>query len=217
MTIRIIDYGSGNLHSVQKAFDLMAQKHGLRAELTSDAASLTDASHIVLPGVGAFGDCVAGLRALPNMWEALNDAVITRKKPFFGICVGMQMMMQRGLEHGAHEGLGWIDGEVVPLNPKADSLTPLKIPHMGWNELCVTQAHPVLRDLGEDPHVYFVHSYHAQCADASHVLATTDYGSAITACIGAGNMIGSQFHPEKSGETGLQMIEYFVQWNGQLS
>jgi glutamine amidotransferase len=260
MTIRIIDYGSGNLHSVHKAFALMAQKHGLRAELTDDAASLASASHIVLPGVGAFGDCVAGLKALDGMWDALHEAVIAHKTPFFGICVGMQMMLSRGLEHGEHAGLDWIKGEVVSLSdddaapiaqarpsrstaPAAHTLAKdmnncqepakaddpfdrarserqivgdnLKIPHMGWNTLTLTQPHTVLRDLGDDPHVYFVHSYHAHCAKAPDVLATTDYGSPITACIGRDNLIGTQFHPEKSGETGLRMIEQFIQWDGR--
>lgn len=228
MTICIIDYGSGNLHSVLKAFDLQAQKHERRAKLTSDPAALSAASHIVLPGVGAFGDCVAGLKALPGMWEALNEAVLEQKKPFFGICVGMQMMLERGLEHGEHEGLGWIGGQVVALGSR-DAVRPiarsssatqgktLKIPHMGWNTLEITQAHPVLSQLQQGDHAYFVHSFHAQCANSEHVLAISDYGGPITACIGRDHLIGTQFHPEKSGEVGLRMIEQFILWDGSAA
>ncbi len=251
MTIRIIDYGSGNLHSVLKAFQKQADRHGLQAELTCDPGALSSASHIVLPGVGAFGDCVAGLNALNGMREALEEAVTTVGRPFFGICVGMQMMLERGLEHGEHKGLGWIEGEVVSLSggdavaiasrgatPTARTIAndvencqepvqavdpfdrsgterqtigqKLLIPHMGWNTLTPTRALPLFDGLGDDPHVYFVHSYHAQCADASDVLATTDYGQPITAAIGRDNMLGTQFHPEKSGETGLQLIDNFI-------
>ena len=250
MTIHIIDYGSGNLHSVLKAFQKQAERHELQAELTSDPDRLASASHIVLPGVGAFGDCVAGLNAIDGMREALEESVIQQEKPFFGICVGMQMMLERGLEHGEHAGLGWIKGEVVPLfsggdavvrtaqqrpppvlpqpSALADSMSApalstshgeakegragdnIRIPHMGWNELTPTRELPLFHGLGVNPHVYFVHSFHAQCRDASDVLATTDYGQTITACIGKKNLLGTQFHPEKSGETGLKLIDHFI-------
>ena len=213
MTIGIIDYGSGNLHSVLKAFQLQAAGRGQTAALITTPEELAACSHIVLPGVGAFGDCVAGLKALSGMWEALNDAVLEQKKPFFGICVGMQMMLDRGLEHGEYAGLGWIAGDVVPLKP--NSPKPLPIPHMGWNELILVREHPVLRDMQSGEHVYFVHSFHAQCTNANDILATTDYGGAVTACIGKNNMLGTQFHPEKSGAAGLRLIEQFIAWDGQ--
>lgn len=210
MTIRIIDYGSGNLHSALKAFQKAGEPLGLSAELTADPHALASASHVVLPGVGAFGDCVAGLKAADGMIEALEDAVLKQGKPFFGICVGMQMMLERGLEHGEHAGLGWIEGAVTPLIPNPQS--PLPIPHMGWNTLTPTrQDHPLFRGLAPDAHVYFVHSFHAQCANAAELLATTDYGGSICAAIGRDNLVGTQFHPEKSGAVGLQLIANFLQ------
>lgn len=233
MTILIIDYGSGNLHSVAKSFQRMAEPLGQTVEVSSDPDRVRQASHIVLPGVGAFSDCIAGLKAVDGMIEALEEAVLQQQRPFFGICVGMQMMLERGLEHGEHAGLGWIKGEVVPITveeggQEADPLVaegvrpiaearrpeqgrPLKIPHMGWNELQLSQPdHPVFSDLPPNPHAYFVHSYHARCADESQVLATVDYGGPISACIGRDNMIGTQFHPEKSQQVGLQLIENFI-------
>lgn len=218
MTIAIIDYGSGNLHSVRKAFELAAAGSNDVAALVTTPEELAQATHIVLPGVGAFGDCVRGLKALGGMWDALHEAVIEQKKPFLGICVGMQMMLNRGLEHGEHEGLGWIGGDVVLLTPTPDSRfpTPLPIPHMGWNELQLTQPHPVLSAIKNGTHMYFVHSYHAQCAHKGDVLATTDYGQPVTACIGRGNLLGVQFHPEKSGAGGLALIEHFIAWDGNL-
>lgn len=217
MTIGIIDYGSGNLHSVAKAFQLKAGEHGATAALITTPDELGACSHVVLPGVGAFGDCVAGLRALDGMWEALSEAVLQQQKPFFGICVGMQMMLERGFEHGEHSGLGWIAGDVVPLfgEQEASQGDNLKIPHMGWNELSLTREHPVLRGIESGEHVYFVHSFHAKCADANSILATTDYGATVTACIGIQNMIGTQFHPEKSGAAGLRLIENFITWDGR--
>ncbi len=207
MSVVIIDYGSGNLHSAAKAFERAAQESGQQIVVTSDAEALSGASHIVLPGVGAFGDCAAGLRALPGMVDALEEQVRVQKKPFFGICVGMQLLAERGLEHGEHAGLGWIKGEVAALAP---SDSALKIPHMGWNGLKITRAHPVLEGIEEDAHVYFVHSYQLVCEDAEDVVATVEYGGAVTAIVARENIIGTQFHPEKSQQVGLTLIRNFL-------
>ncbi len=211
----IIDYGSGNLRSAAKALERAAASLGADAPtvtVTGDAAALSAADHIVLPGVGAFGDCMAGLQALPGMREALEDTVIRRGRPFLGICVGMQLMARRGIEHGAHDGLGWLGGEVAPLVPADPAL---KIPHMGWNELIVAdRGHPVLAGIESGQHAYFVHSYafHADQADDGCVLATVDYGGPVAAVVGRDNMIGTQFHPEKSQETGLRLLGNFLRW-----
>jgi glutamine amidotransferase len=208
----IIDYGSGNLRSAAKAFERVAADEGLSlaVEVTDDARALADASHIVLPGQGAFGDCNSGLRAVPGMVEALQEAVIGDGRPFFGICVGMQLMATRGLEHGTHQGLGWIPGEVVPMAPGDPSL---KIPHMGWNELRLhAPDHPILAGIADGDHAYFVHSYVFDCADDAHLLATADYGGPVTAIVGRDNMVGTQFHPEKSQAAGLRMIANFLRW-----
>jgi glutamine amidotransferase len=207
MTVAIVDYGSGNLHSAAKAFERMADEPIL---VTADPAAVAGADRIVLPGVGAFGDCWGGLNALDGMVEALEQAVIEGGRPFLGICVGMQLMATRGLEHGEHPGLGWIPGEVVRIEPSDPAL---KVPHMGWNELTVAQPHPVLNGLPAGAHMYFVHSYQFVVEDSSHVLATTDYGGPVNAVIGRDNMIGSQFHPEKSQKSGLAFIDAFLKWN----
>lgn len=207
MTVAIVDYGSGNLHSAAKAFERMADEPIL---VTADPAAVAGADRIVLPGVGAFGDCWGGLNALNGMVEALEQAVIRDGRPFLGICVGMQLMATRGLEHGEHPGLGWIPGEVVRIEPADPAL---KVPHMGWNELTVARSHPVLDGLSAGTHMYFVHSYQFVAGNSSDVLATTDYGGPITAVIGCDNMIGSQFHPEKSQKSGLAFIEAFLNWN----
>ena len=211
MRVAIVDYGSGNLRSAAKAFERAAREggHDGRVEVTARAEALADASHIVLPGVGAFADCMRGLAGLPGMVEALEAAVIAGGRPFLGICVGMQLMATRGLEYGTHDGLGWIDGEVRVLAP-ADSR--LKVPHMGWNELEPRAAHPVLAGLGPGTHAYFVHGYAFDCADAGHILATADYGGPLTAAIARDNLIGTQFHPEKSQEAGLRLIANFLAW-----
>ncbi len=211
MNVAIVDYGSGNLRSAAKAFERAAREggHDCRVEVTARAAALADASHIVLPGVGAFADCMRGLARLPGMVEALEAAVLERGRPFLGICVGMQLMATRGLEHGAHDGLGWVDGEVrvlAPANPR------LKVPHMGWNELEPHAAHPVLAGLAPGTHAYFVHGYGFDCADPGHILATADYGGPLTAAIARDNLIGTQFHPEKSQAAGLRLIENFLAW-----
>ena len=211
MTVAIVDYGSGNLRSAAKAFERAAREggHRGRVEVTARAEALADATHIVLPGVGAFADCMRGLTGLPGMVEALEAAVIAGGRPFLGICVGMQLMATRGREHGTHEGLGWIDGEVRALAP-GDAR--LKVPHMGWNELVPRAPHPVLAGLGPGTHVYFVHGYGFDCADPGQVLATTDYGGPVTAAIARDNLIGTQFHPEKSQAAGLRLIASFLAW-----
>jgi len=208
----IIDYGSGNLRSAAKAFERAARETGLDGEVvvTADAAALATASHIVLPGVGAFADCRAGLDAVPGMAAALEAEVRGSRKPFLGICVGMQLMAERGLEFGVHPGLGWIAGDVVALTPDDPVL---KIPHMGWNDLAITTAdHPVLAGLATGDHAYFVHSYQLAASDPGDVLATVDYGGPVTAIVGRDNMVGTQFHPEKSQRAGLRLIANFLHW-----
>ncbi|MDP6787031.1 MAG: imidazole glycerol phosphate synthase subunit HisH [Rhodospirillales bacterium] len=211
MTVAIVDYGSGNLRSAAKSFERAVAEAGLKMDVavTAEAAVVRGASHIVLPGVGAFADCKRGLMALPGMAEALNQAVIEGGRPFLGICVGMQLMASVGREHAEHPGLGWIAGEVVALTPNDESL---KIPHMGWNQLNMTRPHPVFRGIAEGAHAYFVHSYGFACAEASHVVATADYGGPLTAAVGRDNLIGTQFHPEKSQATGLALITNFLGW-----
>ena len=211
--IAIIDYGSGNLRSAEKAMARAVADGGIgaRVVVTADAEIVRGAERIVLPGVGAFADCMNGLRAVPGMVEVLTDAVRRRGVPFLGICVGMQLMATRGLEHGAHQGLDWIAGDVVRLTP---SDAALKIPHMGWNTLRVCNAHPVVAHLGAsaDPHAYFVHSFCLRAANAGDVIVDTDYGGAIAAVVGRDNMIGTQFHPEKSQGVGLQLLQNFARW-----
>ena len=211
--IAIIDYGSGNLRSAEKAIARAVADGGIDARVlvTSDAAVVRGAERIVLPGVGAFADCMAGLRAVPGMVEVLSEAVRRRGVPFLGICVGMQLMATRGLEHGTHEGLDWIAGDVARLTPSDASL---KIPHMGWNTLRVARPHPVISHLSaiEGPHAYFVHSFCIRTANAVDVVADTDYGGAFAAVVGRDNMIGTQFHPEKSQAVGLQLLQNFARW-----
>ena len=207
MTVAIIDYGSGNLRSAAKAFEHVG---GHDVLVTARADDVRRADRIVLPGVGAFGDCRRGLLALDGMLDALEEMVIRGGRPFLGICVGMQLMATRGLEHGAHDGFGWIKGDVVAITPDDPAL---KIPHMGWNNLSVRGAHPLLAGLGPDPHMYFVHSYHLAATQDGEVLATADYGGSITAVVGRDNIVGTQFHPEKSQTLGLRLIENFLNWN----
>lgn len=211
MTTVIVDYGSGNLRSAAKAFERMSE--GGRVVVTGEARALAGASRIVLPGVGAFGDCAAGLKSLPGMVEALNENVIGKGKPFLGICVGMQLMATRGLEHGAHDGLGWIAGEVRAIEGAGLKAPRLKVPHMGWNDLRLTAPdHPVLAGIKPGDHAYFVHSYRIEPARAVDVLAEVDYGGAIAAMVGRDNMVGTQFHPEKSQAVGLRLIANFLAW-----
>jgi glutamine amidotransferase len=204
----VIDYGSGNLRSVAKSLEKVAASQ--KIEVSSDPAALASATHIVLPGVGAFADCIKGLTDISGMVEALEHEVHKNKKPFLGICVGMQMLFERGLEHGAHKGLGWLEGEVV----KIDADASFKIPHMGWNELNILQpTHSLLKNIHTGEHVYFVHSYHARCKNLSDVIAATDYGSALTAIVAKDNIMGVQFHPEKSQAAGLQLLNNFLGMN----
>ena len=211
MKVVIVDYGSGNLRSAAKAFSRAAADAGLSAEImvSAEASSLRQASHIVLPGVGAFADCKRGLESLPGMIEGLNEAVLKHRTPFFGICVGMQLMAEIGHEHGEHRGLGWIKGSVEPLR-----LEPgMKVPHMGWNDLALAQpAHPLFDGVAPGRHTYFVHSYHLRCSDPTNVLATVSYGETITAVVGRDNIVGTQFHPEKSQAIGLTLIANFLRW-----
>ncbi len=212
MSVAIIDYGSGNLRSAAKAFErAVAETEGATdVRVTSDPDDLAAASHIVLPGVGAFADCRAGLEGVAGMTEALEKAVRRQTKPFLGICVGMQLMADVGREHGDTPGLGWIGGEVTPLEP---SDATLKIPHMGWNDLSFSSpGHPVLEGLDDGVHAYFVHSFGLNCSDPADVLAEVDYGGPITAVVGRENMVGTQFHPEKSQLTGLTLLKNFLSW-----
>ncbi len=210
--VAIIDYGSGNLRSAAKAFERAAYENALPREIlvTADAEKVRTADHIVLPGVGAFADCKRGLDAVPGMRNAMEEAVRQRGKPFLGICVGMQLMAERGFEHGEAEGLGWIPGDVVALKP---SDPRLKVPHMGWNDLTLLRRHhPVLKGLPDPMHGYFVHSYHLHCSNPGHRLAAVDYGGAVAAVVGRENLIGTQFHPEKSQTVGLALIANFLRW-----
>ena len=214
MSTVIIDYGSGNLHSAQKAFERAARDSEISGEIvvSSDPDALRRAERIVLPGVGAFADCRRGLDAVAGLSEALQEAVIVKGRPFLGICVGMQLMATRGLEHGETQGLGWIAGDVVAIEPKDASF---KIPHMGWNTLALSRPHPLFENIATGPgglHAYFVHSYHFAAADSDHVLATTDHGGRLTAAIARDNLVGVQFHPEKSQRLGLALIANFLRW-----
>lgn len=214
MTVAIVDYGSGNLHSAAKAFERAAREEGLdqRIVVTSDPEMVRRADRVVLPGVGAFADCRHGLDAVDGMIEALEESVRGNGRPFFGICVGMQLMAERGREYEVTEGLGWIPGEVVPIAPSDPTL---KIPHMGWNTLNELRAHPLLDGLSLGPdglHAYFVHSFHLNAAERSDLVAQADYGGPLTAIVGRDTMVGTQFHPEKSQRLGLRLIANFLKW-----
>jgi imidazole glycerol-phosphate synthase subunit HisH len=211
MITAIIDYGSGNLRSAAKAFERAARESGSDGDIvvTADAATVRAAARIVLPGVGAFADCRRGLAAVPGMEEALAEAVMRRGRPFLGICVGMQLMAERGREFETVDGLGWIKGEVAAITPGDPAL---KIPHMGWNELAILRPHPVLDGIEAGAHAYFVHSYGLVCRERGDLLATADYGGEIAAAVGRDNLVGTQFHPEKSQATGLRLIANFLRW-----
>jgi glutamine amidotransferase len=214
MLVAIIDYGSGNLHSAAKAFERAAREADLSAEIfvTSDAGTVRHADRIVLPGVGAFADCRAGLEAVPGMIEALKETVIVNARPFLGICVGTQLMAERGLEKTTTDGLGWIAGDVVEITQEDPAL---KIPQIGWNTLEVTTPHPLLDGIPTGPdgwHAYFVHSFHIAAKNSAEVIATTDYGGPVTAIVGRDNLVGTQFHPEKSQKLGLALIANFLKW-----
>lgn len=212
--VAIIDYGSGNLHSAAKAFERAAREGGSNAEIevTSSAAHVAAADRIVLPGVGAFADCKRGLDAVAGMRDALETAVREKGRPFLGICVGAQLLADRGLEHEVVDGLGWIAGEVRAIEPDDASL---KIPHMGWNTLRTHRPHSLLAGIETGPqglHAYFVHSYQLVAADAATVVADTDYGGPVTALVARDNIAGTQFHPEKSQTLGLRLIANFLSW-----
>jgi glutamine amidotransferase len=210
----IIDYGSGNLHSAAKAFERAARESGadVRIEVTADPAAVAAADRVVLPGVGAFADCRKGVDAVPGMREALETSVRGKGRPFLGICVGAQLMAERGLEFRVTEGFGWIKGDVKAIEPNDPAL---KIPHMGWNTLDVINPHPLLAGIETGPkglHAYFVHSFHLAASERGAVVAEADYGGPVTAMVGQDNMAGTQFHPEKSQTLGLRLIANFLQW-----
>jgi glutamine amidotransferase len=214
VSVAIVDYGSGNLHSAAKAFERAAREsgHDQPIVVTGDPNEVARAERIVLPGVGAFADCRRGLDAVPGMVDALEENVRKKGKPFFGICVGMQLMAERGREYQVTPGLGWISGEVDRITPKD---TSLKIPHMGWNTLSVTKPHALLDGIptGNDGlHAYFVHSFELRPERRDDLVAETEYGGPLTAIVGRDNMVGTQFHPEKSQKLGLALIANFLKW-----
>jgi glutamine amidotransferase len=212
VSVAIIDYGSGNLRSAAKAFERAARDTGEAIVVTSDPEDVAAAERIVLPGVGAFADCRRGLDAVPGMAAALREQVIGRGKPFLGICVGCQLMAERGLEKVTTEGLGWIKGDVAEIEPGDPAM---KIPHMGWNSLDVRRAHPLVAGIptGEDGlDAYFVHSFHIRGPDPADLVATADYGGPVTAIVARENLAGTQFHPEKSQALGLALIANFLRW-----
>jgi glutamine amidotransferase len=211
MIVAVIDYGSGNLRSAAKAFERAAAENQIRAEIsvTRSPEAIAAADSIVLPGVGAFADCRRGLMGVPGLEAALYEVVMIRARPFLGICVGMQLMAHAGREFESVDGLGWIGGEVVTIQPTDPAL---KIPHMGWNEIEPRRAHPLLAGLDAGVHAYFVHSYHFRLADPADLVASTDYGQPLAAVIARDNFAGTQFHPEKSQEAGLRLIGNFLRW-----
>jgi imidazole glycerol-phosphate synthase subunit HisH len=214
VSVAIIDYGSGNLHSAAKAFERAAREEGLGESIvvTRDAEKVARADRVVLPGVGAFADCRRGLDAVDGMVEALNESVRERGRPFLGICVGMQLMAERGREYEVTQGLGWVPGDVERIAPTdAD----LKIPHMGWNTLDAHRPHPVLDGIALGPqglHAYFVHSFHLRPTARSDLIAEAEYGGPLTAVVGRDTMVGTQFHPEKSQRLGLRLLANFMKW-----
>jgi imidazole glycerol-phosphate synthase subunit HisH len=214
LSVAIIDYGSGNLHSAAKAFERAARsmENPAKIVVTSDPDTVYRADRIVLPGVGAFADCRRGLDALDGMIEAMTEAVRNKARPFFGICVGMQLMATRGKEHVTTDGFNWIAGDVEKISPREENL---KIPHMGWNTLDMVREHALLERLPLGPkgrHAYFVHSYHLNAANDADVLARADYGGPVTAIVGKDTAVGTQFHPEKSQRFGLTLISNFLKW-----
>ena len=214
MTVAIIDYGSGNLHSAAKAFERAARESGHDQPIlvTRDPEAVRAADRVVLPGVGAFADCRRGLDAVTGMVEALEETVRRKGRPFLGICVGMQLMAERGREYAVTEGLGWIPGEVDRIDPSDPGL---KIPHMGWNTLNTVGTHPLLDGIPTGPdglHAYFVHSYHLKASDRGDLVAQVDYGGPVTAIVAHGTAAGTQFHPEKSQRLGLKLIANFLRW-----
>jgi len=214
MRVAVIDYGSGNLRSVVQALRRASHDYEIKAEieLIQRADQLLSADRIILPGVGAYADCRLGMDKINGLIEALEQAVHSQAKPFLGICVGMQLLSDRGFEKKITTGLGWIKGDVVPLHP---SDPDLKVPHIGWNQLNFTEPHPLfdsIKDGQQGEHAYFIHSYHFHCKKPENLLATTDYGGSITAAIHHNNIVGTQFHPEKSQRLGLRLLANFLKW-----
>ncbi len=205
----LVDYDSGNLHSAEKAFQKMAAEQGGKVIVSDRPEDVARADRIVLPGDGAFPSCRRALGTYGGLFEAIEEAVTVRARPFLGICVGMQMMASWGREYEDVAGFGWVDGEVVRIEPQDPAL---KVPHMGWNNLVIDHPHPVLEGLTSGDHAYFVHSYHFQVANKAERLAHVDYGAEITAIIGRDTMVGTQFHPEKSQATGMRLISNFLAW-----
>jgi glutamine amidotransferase len=213
MNVVVVDYGSGNLRSAAKALEHVADA-AMRVQVSARAEDVRTADRIVLPGVGAFADCRNGLAALPGMIDALRQSVVEQARPFLGICVGMQLMARAGHEHVTTQGLDWIGGEVVSIQPRdAATGAVLKVPHMGWNTLAFDRPHALLAGIEADAAVYFVHSFQLRLDDPKDRLAATDYGGAITAMIARDNMAGTQFHPEKSQRVGLTLLANFLKWN----
>ncbi|MBT8413251.1 MAG: imidazole glycerol phosphate synthase subunit HisH [Boseongicola sp.] len=206
----LIDYAAGNLHSAEKAFQRMAREvEGGDVMVSDRAEDIARADRIVLPGDGAFPACMSELKGQAGLFEALIEAVEVRGRPFLGICVGMQLMARAGYEYETTDGLGWIDGEVKEITPDDPAL---KVPHMGWNDLVIDAPHPVLEGIKTGDHAYFVHSYQMQVKDPSQLLAHCDYGGPVTAIVGTGTMVGTQFHPEKSQSAGLRLIANWLKW-----
>jgi glutamine amidotransferase len=204
-TILIIDYGSGNLRSVANALE-QVKNSKQNILISGNPRDLTSASHIILPGVGAFGDCISNLKSIPGMVAEIKNQ-INSKKPFLGICLGMQLLADIGYEYGEHQGLSLIAGKVLKIEAKDANL---KIPHMGWNNLEFKKSHPILKGIENGEHAYFVHSYHFICDDKNDVIATVNYDGNLTAVIAKDNILATQFHPEKSGELGLKLLKNFI-------
>ncbi|MEG9860923.1 MAG: imidazole glycerol phosphate synthase subunit HisH [Parvularculales bacterium] len=224
ISVAIIDYGSGNLHSAAKAFERVAHEQGVggAVQVIAKPEDVLRATRIVLPGVGAFGDCQTGLSQYEGMIEALTESVVKAGRPFLGICVGMQLMATHSHEHGRrHDGFGWLPGDVIALDPQDSQVSPkpkkesialpVKVPHMGWNNLRILNGHPVLEGL-DNTNFYFAHSYHLKPASSKHLLAEVDHGRRVTAVAGRDNIIGLQCHPEKSQHAGLRLIHNFLRW-----
>lgn len=205
--IAIIDYGSGNLHSIGKAFEVSSRKFkNTKVKIIKNPEELKEATHIVLPGVGAFYDCIKALKEIPNMIEALEENVLEKKKHFLGVCVGMQILAERSFEHSENKGLSWIKGEVLPIKKSKD----LRIPHTGWNSIKVIKDHKVFKGIEEGDDFYFVHSYHFKCVDKKDIAMEVEYGDLLTAAVIRDNIIAVQFHPEKSQDRGLKFIQNFI-------
>ena len=211
MIVAVIDYGSGNLKSAANAIEKVVSEIGKgKVVITRDPKEVLNATHIVLPGQGSFVDCMLGLKAIGGMIDTLENQVINKSLPFLGICVGMQLTADVGEENQEVDGLGWVPGKVVKINPQNPSL---KIPHMGWNSVKLTSSkHPIKSTLRKETEMYFVHSYHFEVKNSDHLLGTTDYEETLAAIVGKDNIIGTQFHPEKSQLAGLKFIEWFLRW-----